>query len=254
MRAAELLPAGTRLLVLSPHLDDAAFSLGATIAGLARATVQVSVVTVFAGDPRSPAPAGEWDRRAGFRTEGEAARARREEDRRACRLIGAAPVWLDFADAQYGRRDDYDVVWEAVEPLLGVADVALVPGFPLVNPDHDWLTRLVLDRARGRAGIGLYVEQPYATWHRDDLARPEVMETPAVLGRARATWCRIHPGVHGFVAKQRALRAYRSQLLSMARPLQRVPLVVGLHELRRGGEAVAWVDRVAAEPEARIGP
>ena len=97
-------------------------------------------------------------------------------------------------------------------------------------------------------------EQPYATWRRGASARPELMETPAILGGARATWSRIEPGLAGFVSKQRALRAYPSQLRAMVRPLQRVPLVVGLHELRRGGEAVAWVDRVSPEPEARIEP
>lgn len=240
--------------MLSPHLDDAAFSLGATIAGLARATVQVSVVTVFAGDPRSQTPAGDWDRRSGFATAGEAARVRREEDLRACRIMGAKPVWLEFRDQQYPPADDLDAIWEAVSPLLDGTDAVLTPGFPLVQEDHARLTRLVLERARDRARIGLYLEQPYATWYRGDRARPELMEAPVVLGGARATWIRVGPGLAGFAAKQRALRAYRTQLLAMVRPLQRVPLVVGLHELRHGGEAVAWVDRVAPEPEARIGP
>ena len=171
MRATELLPAGSRVVVLAPHLDDATFSLGATIAGLARATAQVSVVTVFAGDPRSSTRAGAWDRRAGFRTEGEAAHFGREEDLRACRIMGARPVWLDFSHEQYGRPDDDDAVWDAFEPLLAGADAVLAPGFPLVHRDHKRLTRLALDRARV-ARIGIYVEQPYATWYRDDLAQP----------------------------------------------------------------------------------
>ena len=41
-----------------------------------------------------PLAAGGWDRRGGFATEGESARARREEDRRACAVLGATPVWL----------------------------------------------------------------------------------------------------------------------------------------------------------------
>lgn len=253
MRASELLPAGARLVVLSPHLDDAAFSLGATLAGLARAKVKVSVVTVFAGDPDSPAPAGEWDRRAGFRTEGEAARARREEDLHACRVMGAEPVWLPFRDEQYAGRDD-DALREALEPLLAGADALLTPGFPLVHRDHERLTRLVLGVPGLPGRVGLYVEQPYATWHRDDLARPELMGSPAVLAGTSVIWSRIEPGLAGFVSKQRALRAYPSQLRAMVRPLQRVPLAVGLYELRRGGEAVAWVDRALPRLEARIEP
>ena len=84
--------------VLSPHLDDAILSLGAAISG---ARGDVRVVTVFAGDPDSTLAAGEWDSRAGFRTVGEAARARREEDALACADVGARPVWLPFVDDQY---------------------------------------------------------------------------------------------------------------------------------------------------------
>ena len=252
MRAAELLPSGARLIVLSPHLDDAAFSLGATIAGLVRAQVQVSVVTVFAGDPRSTTPAGDWDRRAGFRTEGDAARARREEDLRACRVLGAKPVWLELSDEQYAGPDDASLR-KALGPLLGEVDALLTPGFPLVHRDHQRLTKLVLGLAGLPERVGLYVEQPYATWHRDGLARPELIETLAVLGGARAIWLSVEPGFAGFVSKQRALRAYASQLRAMVRPLQRVPLAVGLHELRRGGEAVAWVGRTGPERDRQSG-
>src|SRR5204862_73519 len=54
-----------RFAVVSPHLDDAILSLGAGIMGAGRAADEVSVVTVFAGDPESRAPAARWDARAG---------------------------------------------------------------------------------------------------------------------------------------------------------------------------------------------
>src|SRR5919109_2160206 len=77
-----------KVVVLSPHLDDAVLSIGA---GIRRATrlsrAGVTTVTVMGCDPHSHAPAGFWDRQSGFRTEGEAARRRREEDRRACQLV-----------------------------------------------------------------------------------------------------------------------------------------------------------------------
>ena len=68
-----------RLVVVSPHLDDAVLSLGATMASAARNGAHVTVLTVFACDPQSSAPAEWWDRAGGFRTLGEAACARREE-------------------------------------------------------------------------------------------------------------------------------------------------------------------------------
>src|SRR5213080_853986 len=92
-----------RVVVVSPHLDDAVLSLGAALARAARRGGAVTVLTVLAGDPASETPAGEWDSQAGFATAGEAARARREEDRRACALLGVEPVWLPFSDHQYDR-------------------------------------------------------------------------------------------------------------------------------------------------------
>ena len=66
------------VVVVSPHLDDAALSLGAAIARARRiGAARVVVLTVFAGNPESDLPAGGWDSRAGFATEGEASRARR---------------------------------------------------------------------------------------------------------------------------------------------------------------------------------
>ncbi len=52
---------GKRVVVVSPHSDDAVLSLGAAIAAWARRGAEVEVLTVFALDPGSHAPAGGWD-------------------------------------------------------------------------------------------------------------------------------------------------------------------------------------------------
>src|SRR2546423_11731536 len=91
-----------RVVVLSPHLDDAVFSVGAALAHAARHGADVLVITVLAGDPESSVPAGRWDGAAGYRTEGEAAAKRREEDARACARIGARTAWPTDGDGPYG--------------------------------------------------------------------------------------------------------------------------------------------------------
>ena len=219
------LPAADRLegtvAVLSPHLDDGIFSLGAAIAA---ASGEVSVVTVLAGDPQSELPAGEWDAQSGFRTAGEAARARRAEDELACGDVGATPVWLPFSDHQYPRGAGDDEVWESIEDSLRDAGTVLVPGFPLMHEDHAWLEALV--GARGLPGrrIGRYVEQPYAAaW------------TP---GPGAPGWAAVGASARQRLAKRRAWRRYASQL----------PLLVGdtelgrvmRYEASRGGECVLW--------------
>ncbi len=121
---------------LEPHLDDAALSLGATVARASRSGARVDVVNVFANDPESTAGAGPWDAACGFTSAAEAARARREEDRRACRLLGAAAVWLPFADYEYEQDVDDDGLWAALADVVGAAETVLMPGFPLAAPDH----------------------------------------------------------------------------------------------------------------------
>ena len=64
------------IVVVSPHSDDGVLSLGASMTRWARSGRGVKLLTVLALDPGSDAPTEGWDRRAGFMTEGEAARAR----------------------------------------------------------------------------------------------------------------------------------------------------------------------------------
>ena len=230
--------------VVSPHLDDAVFSLGATVAALAVHGLSVTAVTVFAGDPGCDLPAGESNRRAGFATVGEAARTRRKEDARACALLGMTPRWLPFNDDEAFERDP-DVVATALGSALADADLVLVPGAPLQHPDHRLTTDLVLALPHLHERIGLYVEQPYTAWR---LLGPSVLRrAPRSLlaGREAAVevpdgdvrWSRSPATVSCYRRKLRALGAYRSQLTV----LRRLPRTrVALYELAAGGEHLAW--------------
>jgi LmbE family N-acetylglucosaminyl deacetylase len=210
-----------RVAVLSPHLDDAILSLGAAIA---HSRAEITVVTVFAGDPDSAEPAGQWDTRAGFRTEGDAARARRREDELACRDVGARPVWLSFGDHQYPRDDD-DTVAAAVEEAVAGADTVLVPAFPLLHDDHARLLELVERSGLGGRRLGRYVEQPYAAVWND--------REPG------DGWLPLSAALPDRLRKLRACRRYATQLplLSRSGPILR-PLF--RYEWARGGESVKW--------------
>jgi LmbE family N-acetylglucosaminyl deacetylase len=200
---------GRRIVVVSPHLDDAALSLGAAIAGATRSGASVTVVTVFAGDEASSAPSSPWDRSCGFRTAGEASRRRKEEDRRACARLRARPVWLSFADHQYGHAREPAAVWSALAPHLEAAELVLLPGFPLRHRDHAWLTSLVLERSPPGMARAFYLELGYAyAPSRDGLVAPAgsgpAIEQPLRWTRMRARLADVH-------AKGRACRTYRSQ-------------------------------------------
>jgi LmbE family N-acetylglucosaminyl deacetylase len=244
------------IAVVSPHLDDAALSLGAAIAALARLGRRVQVVTPFAGDPGSDAPPNDWETRSGFSSAGESAAARRNEDLRACALLGAEARWLPY-DA---RSPD------GVEPALlaALADVAvvLVPAAPCSHDDHEVATRIVLDHLAPTHKIGLYVDQPYAMWRllgerREVGSRRRNAVSLALRRRATAAyqqprprqslqpllrepleWHAVPPKPRDLLAKQRSILAYTSQMRVFSRLM---PVGIGLYEWQWGGEAVAWL-------------
>ena len=90
------------VLALSPHLDDAAFSAGGTLAAFAQGGAAVTVATVFTRS--HPAPTGfalrcQTDK--GIAPDVDYLALRREEDRAACAALGADPVWLDLPEAPH---------------------------------------------------------------------------------------------------------------------------------------------------------
>lgn len=221
-----------RVCVLAPHLDDGPLSVGAAIAAAARAGADVRVISIFAGDPDSSSEASWWDERGGFRTEGAAAAGRREEDTAACRVLGATPVWLAFADEAYEETVSDETIWNSLAPHLQGARLVLAPGFPLMHRDHVRVCRLA--RARVSSDVlGFYVEQPYAAWLRS--GRSPRIPDEEEIARLAGSWRRVRSGAADWAAKVRAGRAYTSQLPLLKNPLSHVLR----YELARGGETIA---------------
>lgn len=233
---------GARIVIVSPHLDDAVLSIGSWIAVAAeRATVRI--VTVLAGDPLANHAASNWDLRCGFDDQVEATEARRNEDARACEIVGAEPIWLPFTNGVYGLPDD-ELAWAELAPHLDWADLVLAPGCPLRHPDHRWLATLLLGRLPEALDVGLYLEQPYAARHRlDEFSIPEpAARSDGTFVPSVAPYGRDHRAI-----KRRAARSYVSQLKPLSR---RFPFVVTRllrYESTRGGETIAWLIRNTGE-------
>jgi LmbE family N-acetylglucosaminyl deacetylase len=218
---------GDRVVVVSPHLDDGVLSLGAAMRLWARSRARVELLTALACDPASDAPAGGWDSRGGFATEGESARARRDEEAAACARLGVVPTWLPYGSVDFERHGDERSVVAAVVEAAAAADLVLLPGFPLSHPDHEWLvTALVEDGRLLRGSVAFYAEQPYAARSGARPALPAWLGERAGLASAFTVLPR-HP--RELVAKWRAVRCYRSQL----------PLLA-LRGVRRGVHVLAW--------------
>jgi len=229
-----------RVVVVSPHLDDAVMSLGATIAWAAQAGAKIDVLTVFTCIPSSGALAGPWDKSCGYDTEGEQATARREEDRQACLVLGAQPRWLNFGAEPYERRGSEDDIWSAVQAATQEADLVLLPGFPLLHPDHAFLSELLLRKGIAGRRTVLYAEQPYAYTHNMAPQGAEVAPAlKAVIGPA-ISWTRVRTERAHRQAKLKAVRCYGSQLRRLG--LRNIGLYRMLwRERTQGGEAVAWL-------------
>lgn len=151
-----------RVLAVSPHLDDAVFSAGATLARLADGGHDVTVLTCFTGsvpDPTGFALACQTDK--GLAPEVDYMALRRAEDRAATGVLGATPVHLPLAEAPHrgydsapalfaGVRPD-DVVWQDVLAALQSyeADLWLAPQGLGAHVDHLQVVRAVaaLERA-----------------------------------------------------------------------------------------------------------
>lgn len=97
-----------RVLAISPHLDDAALSAGATLAELSAQGTHVEVLTLFAGTPNEPLTdvARAFHTKCGLRTDATAVVVRRDEDRAAVHELGAHAHHREFLDAIYRRASD----------------------------------------------------------------------------------------------------------------------------------------------------
>ncbi|MFY1691154.1 PIG-L deacetylase family protein [Plantactinospora sp. WMMB782] len=216
------------ILVVSPHLDDAVLSAGATIAASVDAGTRVVVCTVFAAQPAgtlSPV-AEEFHRSCGLPP--DAAAVRRGEDARAVRTLGAQYRHLDFADAVYRRVGDRwlcrhgQAMFDAdprAERDLGerlVGDLTRLTA--ALAPCQVWtcagygghVDHLITRAAAVRVAAGLTTAgAPVALLLWEDLPYGIWEPVAAVADRSPA----LPPvGVHHLARKFAAIACYRSQL------------------------------------------
>ncbi|WP_041832323.1 PIG-L deacetylase family protein [Actinoplanes sp. N902-109] len=256
--------AGSPVLFLSPHPDDAVLSCGALLRTLA-ATTAVTVLTVFTTG--SPPPhtyaARSFLRSCATPDAATLFAVRRAEDEQVCGGLGAALEHLGYPDALFRRR--------AAGPLLsryaGWVPPELWHRYPtyrfdvalgrISRADHALIASLgdaVAERMRSSGaravfcpvGVGRHVDHLivravgerfagsvvyYADFPYNQRSRPD----PRFLARHGLTarsWTR------GLAGKEELIRGYRSQLAGLF-PSGRIPLVPEIYYLPASSAATS---------------
>jgi LmbE family N-acetylglucosaminyl deacetylase len=150
------------VVILSPHLDDAALSCW----HLLTAPGEVLVINVFAGVPASLDGPAWWDRYTGATDSAQRVRERLQEDRRALALAGRTAVHLDLLDEQYRESGQpLGPLTAQIERLLPSGAGVYAPAAMALHADHALVRAAALElRARGFA-VSLYADLPHATVH-----------------------------------------------------------------------------------------
>jgi LmbE family N-acetylglucosaminyl deacetylase len=183
-----------RIVVVSPHLDDAVLGCSYLLA----AHPGTTVVTVFAGrPPEYPSPMERWDAICGFVEGDEVHVVRRAEDTAALGVLDATPVWLDFVEHSYLERAAWVQPEHIVDRLAATLDeldpTAVFAPFGLGNPDHDathgacLLVRERMLRAASGCAWFCYEDTGYKhipgllAWRVAKLLKAGVWPTPAAV-------------------------------------------------------------------------
>ena len=210
-------------LAFSPHLDDAAFSCGGTLAELARAGWRAVVATVFTGtvpNPQGFALACQFDK--GLGPEVDYMALRRAEDEAAMQALGAVPVWLPFTEAPHRGYESALALFggvhaaDAIDGALGGAfselvaqhrpDLLLAPQAVGGHVDHIQVVRGLKRALKADAPPVLWwTDYPYSI--RRDTPRRPFGEEMGALPPVDLSF-----GEAALAAKQDAALAYDSQI------------------------------------------
>ncbi len=185
---------------LSPHLDDAVFSAGGTMAALADAGWRVVLATVFTRSVSNPAGfalACQTDK--GLAADADYMALRRAEDAAAAAAVGVAAGdvhWLDLPEAPHRgyasaaelfgpvHPDDAgatDAVAAAVRPHVAGADALFAPAGIGGHVDHVHVVRAV-ERVAAETVVR-WLDTPYVLRLADPPAADHAADVTATLGR-----------------------------------------------------------------------
>jgi LmbE family N-acetylglucosaminyl deacetylase len=210
-----------RVVYLSPHLDDAVLSAGGLIHRQVTEGASVEIWSFMAGIPET-SELGEFAKTMhgiwGLGSPAQAVEARRAEDRRAAKLLGARAVHFDFLDCIYRRSRRGEPLYSEISVPIHAEDADLPA--QLAQTMIAWLRPD--DTAVCQLSIGEHVDHrivrkaaemlnrpltydadiPYTLDHPDELA-------PAIVGMRESFEAIPQPGLDRWID---AIECYASQI------------------------------------------
>lgn len=210
----------SRLLALSPHLDDAVFSAGGALARRVRDGWRVVVATLFTGNVAAPhgfALACQLDK--GLSAEVDYMALRREEDRRACAMLGVEPAHVPLLEAPHRGYDTAAALFRPPHPTDPAADGlrdAIRALLAEHAPDEVWAPRALgghVDHVLVHRTIREAASSERLTWWTDwPYAERPAPADPEAASLAGAEWIEtaLDDGLRA--RKADACAAYSSQL------------------------------------------
>ncbi len=198
-----------KILVISPHFDDAVLSAGQFMADRPDA----EVVTIYGGFPLTASKVSTpYDKKCGFRNAEDAVAQRQRENNEALALLEATAFDLDLPDSQYENGFANHVTTEQIidylQELLDKNEYEFIMApLGLGHPDHVKVTSAVL-RLKTDLPIYLWEDLPIRVVE-PELVPPRLaelglnsldkLETPATTGDKMAK-------------KIRSMLCYKSQV------------------------------------------
>lgn len=194
-----------KVLLISPHFDDAVLSAGQFLSGRPNA----DVITVFGGTPEVETSTP-YDLKCGFKRADDAIAVRKNEDNEALALLRANPIHFDFLDDQYidGRtQEEIDEIYNAIVKQINNNNYEFILApLGLGHPDHVLLANCVY-----KIKAFEHLQMPVYFWEDLPIRVVEPELVPKRLehfGLAKREFVGDGP----IANKIRALSCYRSQI------------------------------------------
>ncbi|MDO8557182.1 MAG: PIG-L family deacetylase [Candidatus Jorgensenbacteria bacterium] len=232
------IPDGEIYIILSPHYDDAVFSLGGFISQKEPGSV---IVATFFGGESVNAVRTDWDKLSGFSDSHEAAFSRTAENSRALKIFDVSGTSYMYEDLQYRKTNNDELlkikitndILSLLSKYNGKNVFVYGPaafGTSEAHPDHILLNEATMKAAplinRGNFHFFLYEDYPYIEKFIKDGGKTPLSFLKSKYPALTITEIPIKLSDIDLAKKKKGISAYPSQVLAFKLLGEKIPEVI----------------------------